>query len=65
LKPSEDGKIQGVGEGAAGGIDLKAMNQRAHQQAQKAKPTPLTGDSTKESESVKNGAEMKDGEKFQ
>ncbi|ORY85583.1 Rhodanese-like domain-containing protein [Protomyces lactucae-debilis] len=64
LKPGPDGKIQGVGEGAKGGIDLKAMNQRAHKEAQEAEATPLTTDG-KESESVKNGAEMKEGKKFQ
>ena len=65
LQPGPDGKIQGVGEGAEGGIDLKAMNQREHQRDQQKGATPLKQQGKSESESVKNGAEMKDGEKFQ
>lgn len=59
----------GVGQGAAGGIDLKAMNQKEEARAQDTKASeggkPLSGHSQKESESVRSGAELSGNKKFQ
>lgn len=63
----------GKGDGAEGGIDLKAMNQkeeaRAQSQSQSTKDkeanSSLAGRKVEESESVKSGAEMGGGKKLQ
>lgn len=59
----------GKGDGADGGIDLKAMNQKEEKRAQATKEKeggkPLSGHNAEESESVKSGAELSGNKKFE
>lgn len=63
----------GHGEGADGGIDLKAMNQKEEKRAEGRKQQEKKGEKTlagskegaEESESVTSGAEMSGGKKFE
>lgn len=65
-------ETSGHGEGADGGIDLKAMNRKEEARAQGRKDAEKRGEKklesaegTTESESVRSGAEMNDSGKFQ
>lgn len=62
----------GAGEGAEGGIDLKKMNQREEKRAEGKKQREKEGKGTlagakdgEESESVRSGAELAGGKKFE
>ena len=63
-------QTSGKGEGAAGGIDLKAMNQKEEARAKPQKEAekqgkPLESAGAKESESVRSGAELAGNKKFE
>lgn len=63
-------QADGTGDGAKGGIDLKAMNQKEEARAQPGKDAekqgkPLQPAHAPESESVQSGAQMSDNKKFQ